>query len=104
MRKHVFYQLVVLLLCTLSSSKLFAQEKRISGTITDDNGAPLSGATVSVKNSSLATLTDATGQFTLSVPSSAKVVVVSYVGMQSQEVSITGNAIKLRLAPSSSTL
>src|SRR5215203_931995 len=104
MRKHVFYQVVVLLLCTLSSSILFAQEKKISGTITDDKGDPLSGATVSVKNSSVATLTDATGQFTLSVPSNARVVVVSYVGMQSQEASISGNAIKLRLAPSSSTL
>ena len=42
---------VLLLLCTVSFSALIAQEKKISGIVKDEAGAPLPGATISIKNS-----------------------------------------------------
>jgi len=92
MRKHAFYRVVILLLCTLTSSILSAQEKKISGTVKDEKDAPLVGATVAVKNTAVVTTTDANGVFNINVPSNSNVLVVSYVGMVPQEISIKGKA------------
>ncbi len=92
MRKHAFYRVVILLLCTLTSSILSAQEKKISGTVKDEKDAPLVGATVAVKNTAVVTTTDANGVFNINVPPNSNVLVVSYVGMVPQEISIKGKA------------
>ena len=49
MKKHLLW---VLMLCltVLSSQLLFAQERTVTGTVSDNQGAPLSGANISVKN------------------------------------------------------
>jgi hypothetical protein len=86
------------LLLLLSFSTVWAQNKTITGKVLDDTGTPVSGATVSVKNSTVGTSTNATGDFTLSVPSSASTLVVSYVGYTSKDVAITGNSISVSLA------
>ena len=65
-------------------------EIRISGKVVSSSGDPLAGATVRVKNSTLGTNTDSTGNFTLTVPDDATVV-VSYVGYQSQELPVAGS-------------
>ncbi|MBV9963317.1 MAG: TonB-dependent receptor [Parafilimonas sp.] len=70
----------------------FAQTRTVTGVVSDDKGNMLQGATVTVKNSKTATVTDAGGKFTLSVPGNTQTVVVSYVGMTSQEVSIEGQS------------
>lgn len=80
----------------LMALQSFAQDKKISGTITDENGAPLSGATVLVKNSTVSVVTDTQGKFSLELPATAKTLVCSYVGMESQEVSI-GNRISFSI-------
>ena len=80
--------LVALLFFTIS----FAQ-KKITGTITDDKQAPLVGATVTVKGTKTATTTDAVGKFTLTVPANANTLVVTYVGMQTQEVPIGSSSV-----------
>ena len=53
--------------------------KKISGNVTDANGEPLIGATVMVKGSTIATVTDMDGNFQLEVPNGATLV-ISYVG------------------------
>jgi TonB-linked SusC/RagA family outer membrane protein len=104
MRKKVFLRVLALLLATVSFTLSFAQQK-ISGTITDESGSPLSGATVAIKNSNIATNSNSNGQFTLTLPANAKTLVVSYVGMEAQEISINGkSSFDVRLKPSSSTL
>ena len=66
------------------------QEKKITGKVTDQSGAPIPGATVVVKGTTTGTITDADGKFTLSIPSDANTLSFSFVGMKTQEVSVAG--------------
>lgn len=60
----------------------FAQAFQVTGKVTNkSNGEKLAGANVLVKGTNIATLTDANGQFTVSVPIKGATLVVSYVGM-----------------------
>ncbi|WP_431217297.1 carboxypeptidase regulatory-like domain-containing protein [Puia sp. P3] len=70
-----------------------AQNKTVTGTVLDDKGVPLTGATVRVKGgSSSGVSSDAAGRFSLSVPVNATALVVSYVGFETQEVALRGGA------------
>src|SRR5947199_1165759 len=84
----------------------YAQTRTVTGEISDSVGNPLMGATVAVKNSKVATYTDANGRFTLHLPANATTLVISYVGMQTQETTVSeSNIIALRLnATASSSL
>lgn len=62
----------------------------VKGTVRDANG-PLQGATVSEKGSSRQTTTNATGQFSLNVSNPNAVLVISYVGFATTEISVAGN-------------
>lgn len=78
--------LAILMLMAYSST-LYAQDITVKGTVKDANAEPLIGATVIVKgNSSLGTVTDFDGNFTLKVPSEAATLVFTYVGMTSREI------------------
>ena len=89
MRKILCRNTFLLILAVLSALHSFAQERTISGTVLDEKGVTLPGATVSVKNTKITTTTDVNGKFSLHVPVAASTLVVSFVGMQPQDVSIT---------------
>lgn len=61
------------------------QKKELSGIVRDSKGLPLPGVTVVVKGTTIGTITGNDGQFKFSVPTDAKVLVFSFVGMKSQE-------------------
>lgn len=65
-------------------------QTQVRGVVVDETGEPVIGATVQVKGSSQGTVTDMDGNFNLSV-SSGETLVISYVGMQTQEVPVTAN-------------
>lgn len=67
--------------------------KRITGVVKDQAGNPLSGATVNVKDRTIATSTDANGNFQINVPERSKTLVVTFVGMESQEVNIQDKSV-----------
>jgi TonB-dependent starch-binding outer membrane protein SusC len=67
---------------------VFAQQKTITGTVTGTDNASLPGVTVMVKGSAVGTTTGTDGKFSLSVPVSAQTLVFSFMGMQTQEVTI----------------
>lgn len=98
----------VLLLCPLFLLMLqpvWAQNKTITGTVTDDKGQPVQGASVLVRGTKLGTATDANGAFTISIPSTANTLVVSYVGYAQKEVSIgSSSTLSVSLAPEASSL
>ncbi|WP_204743350.1 SusC/RagA family TonB-linked outer membrane protein [Pseudocnuella soli] len=82
-----------------------AQNREVTGVITDDTGAPLQNATVAVKGANLNTTTDVRGVFRLSVPASAQALTVSYVGLQTQEIAITGKtSITVKMAQAENKL
>ena len=68
------------------------QKKEISGTVSDSQGLPLPGVTVIVKGTTIGIVTNADGQFKLSVPADAKTLIFSFIGMQSQEISLNGQS------------
>jgi TonB-dependent starch-binding outer membrane protein SusC len=66
------------LTCTLLlTGSLFAQEKTVSGRVTDGAGNPLQGASILVRPSNKATITDAEGTFIISVTDNATIVITS---------------------------
>ncbi|MDB5199977.1 MAG: TonB-linked outer membrane protein SusC/RagA family [Chitinophagaceae bacterium] len=83
MRK--FLTLFVMLI--FSGILAFAQDRVVTGTVTDDKGVPIEGATVRVKGSKTGTAADAMGNFRLSVPSGSTLV-FSGVGITTQEVAV----------------
>jgi len=86
----VFFQRFGLIVCLLigSVSFLFAQNRAVTGTVTDEKGEGLPGATVLVKGTTVGTSTGVDGSFSLNLPANAKVLVISSVGAQSTEVQI----------------
>lgn len=71
----------------------FAQQKSISGVVTESDGnAPMPGVTVVVKGTTTGTITDVDGKYTLMVPANAQTLSFSYIGMLSQDVPISGKS------------
>jgi len=65
----------------------------VSGTVTDQNGSPLIGVSVTLKGStSVGTVTSANGSYSLTIPDGNGTLVFSYVGYVSQEVPVQGRA------------
>ncbi|VBB47218.1 TonB-dependent receptor [uncultured Paludibacter sp.] len=87
-------KLRLLLACLLVTSVglVNAQTKTVSGTVVSaEDEQPIIGASVVVKGTTTGTATNANGRFSFTVPESAKTLVISYVGMKSQEVNIGNN-------------
>src|SRR5687768_5369518 len=88
----------------LSYGALF-QDRAISGTIKDEEGNVLPGASVLIKGTTIGTSTNSEGKFSLSVPTSTAILVISYIGYAPQEVPIEGQTtIEIMLEPDQATL
>lgn len=74
----------------MSIGFVIAQTTTVTGVVTtEEDGEPVVGASVLVKGTSMGAVTGIDGKFTIpNVPNSAKVLVISFVGMKTQEVSI----------------
>ena len=84
-------KLMLLLACLFVGIGLVtAQTQKVTGVvISEEDGQPVVGASVLVKGTTQGTITDVNGNFNLSnIPSSAKTLQISYIGMQAQEVPI----------------
>ena len=82
-------RLLLFLFLALSCS-VFAQTK-ISGKISgNDNNEPLPGASVLVKGTSVGTISDLDGNFSLEVPDKSNTLTISFVGYRTQEVGLNG--------------
>jgi TonB-linked SusC/RagA family outer membrane protein len=73
--------------------------QKVTGKITDENGAPLQGATVSIKGASKGTITDASGVYNLDVPGGNTVLVISSLNYTNKEIKVGKDAtIDVQLA------
>ncbi len=66
------------------------QPQKINGVVLDVSGQPVIGASVLVKGTTLGTVTDFNGEFSFTVPDGTQTLVVSFVGMESQEIMLNG--------------
>ena len=90
----------MLVTALFSASLLWAQASGISGRVLDEQGAPIIGATVMVKGTTIATATNVDGSFELKNASRNVTLVVSYVGYETQQVSSQGKAsVTITLKP-----
>ena len=85
-------KLVLLGACALLGAATASAQKRVTGRVLDSAGHPVEGASVRVEGGRGVAVTDEMGNFTLKdVPASAKHLKVTYIGKQTQTVSIAGN-------------
>lgn len=88
-----------------ASMEVLPPEKKITGKVVGENGEPLEGASVRAKGEPTAVTTAKDGNFSITVPDNAQILVVSYVGMETQEISISGKStISVQLVPSKNDL
>jgi TonB-linked SusC/RagA family outer membrane protein len=70
-------------------------EKIVKGKVTDQNGLPLPGVNVTVKGTKTGVQTDVDGSFAITVPDNATKLIITYIGMEDQEVSIGSAPLKI---------
>ncbi|MGK6351287.1 SusC/RagA family TonB-linked outer membrane protein [Parapedobacter sp. DT-150] len=98
------------LLCVLSIGLANAQTRVVSGKVTStEGGAPLSGVSVAVVGSTIATSTDDDGNYAITVPANFDALRFQYLGYETQDQSVAnyaqrGNTLNVALVPTSTSL
>lgn len=105
-RRVVLPVAVFLLLHVFSCIHLMAQGRRtVRGMVLDVQNNPIAGAAVQVKETGNATKTDEDGRFSITLPPSKHVLLISYVGKAAQEINVLNQAfVSVILKDSSATL
>jgi TonB-linked SusC/RagA family outer membrane protein len=81
-----------MLVCVFSIALAFAQNRQIKGKVVDENGSPLTGASIIIRNTKTGAQTDAAGKFLIKTNTQGKLVLlVSYTGYKSALISVEGD-------------
>src|SRR5690349_13722545 len=80
MRKFLLFFSLLLMTLELSA------QRTVSGTVADDKGQPLIGANIQDKGTSVGTVSDFNGNYSITLPEGSDVLVISYTGYTTQEV------------------
>ncbi|WP_320168225.1 SusC/RagA family TonB-linked outer membrane protein [Mangrovibacterium marinum] len=89
---------LLLAIFAIGLQSLWAQTREITGTVTSaDDGSTIPGVSVSVKGTTLGTITDLDGKYVIKVSQDAKTLVFSFVGMQTLELAIEGATVNAAL-------
>ncbi|WP_338373635.1 SusC/RagA family TonB-linked outer membrane protein [Dysgonomonas capnocytophagoides] len=86
-------KLIMILTCIIASVGLSVAQTttKVSGTIVDDTGETVIGASVVAKGTTVGTVTDVDGKFSLNIPSDKKTLVISLIGLRTKEVAAGQN-------------
>ena len=85
---------LLLVLCPFfMTAQLMAQNRTISGKVTNETGVPLANVSIQVKGTNVGTVSKDDGMYSMSVPSNARVLVFSFADMETKEVSIGSESI-----------
>ncbi len=94
-----------LALLLMLSSAVLAQERVVTGTVKDENGESMPGVNILVKGTASGTASDADGKFSISVPGDDAVLVLTFIGYTTKEVSVGSRTnIEESLAPDAVSL
>ncbi|MXN92339.1 SusC/RagA family TonB-linked outer membrane protein [Flavobacterium sp. Sd200] len=81
------------------------QEIIVTGTVTDENSVPIPGANIFVKDTQISTQTDIDGKYSIKVPTTESIIVVSYIGYETKEMKVNVQSqINFQLLPAASNL
>lgn len=105
-KNQIMRKIVTMLLCAvLAVSQLAAQNRTVRGKVTDDKGAAIANASIVVKGSTTGTTSAADGTFSITVPSSAKTLVITSLNFGEQQVSIANKSnVTVSLEPVAANL
>ncbi|WP_320019233.1 SusC/RagA family TonB-linked outer membrane protein [Labilibaculum manganireducens] len=78
---------------TNDNSSVSATQQVVTGAVTEDSGMSLPGVSVVVKGTTTGTVTDIDGKFEITVPESTSILVFSFVGMQTQEITVGSQSV-----------
>jgi hypothetical protein len=87
-----------------SNSAYNPNVRNVTGKILEANGTPLAGISVAIKGSNVATVSNANGDFSISIPYNATTLIFSGVGLNSQQVFISSNQMNIVMTQSVSNL
>jgi len=102
MRK--FFNTFLVLGMLVFASEAFAQSRMVSGTISDDSGDPVAGATVRATGTDAAVISSLDGSYLIQVPDGAETLTVSFVGMETQTATINGDTVDFTMATDANML
>ncbi|PWA08979.1 TonB-dependent receptor [Flavobacterium laiguense] len=91
------------ILTLIFTAGMTAQEIKVSGVVSDDSNSPLEGASVMVKGTQNGVSTDLEGKFSINAKT-GDVLLVSYIGFETQSVTVTGSEVNVSLKTSGETL
>ncbi len=87
---------IFLILTIISFFALYINaQTTVEGTVTEEDGRALPGVTVQAKGTTVATMTDSDGKYSIEVPEDSNSLIFTYVGMETQEIEITGDIINV---------
>lgn len=93
-------KLKLLILLVFSVSSFVLAQTQVSGVVLDDADVPLPGASVQVKGTNNGVVTDFDGNFAISLSDGNRILIVSYVGFKTQEISANDNdTLRIQLEP-----
>ena len=103
-RKTAFAKCFMFTLLVFLSLTSFSQNTfKVSGKVSDETGKPVSGATVQVKGTTIATTTNSDGYFVINTPSATSKLVITSIGFLDQEIDLD-NRNEISITATSSTL
>lgn len=92
MKHNYYWKLLLLCLAFVSTHTVYAQSRAVSGSVTSgEDGTPIPGVNIIVKNTTTGTVTDVEGKYTLSVGDD-DILVFSSIGYTTQEVAVSGRS------------
>ncbi len=93
-RRFLLFEILLIVgLSFLSPLCASAQQKTISGTVIGDDKVPIPGASIVIKGTTIGTVTDYDGKFSLKMPVSSKTLIFSFVGLTSKEIEIGATTV-----------
>lgn len=99
-------RLILLLVVLLTGLPAWAATRKVTGTVTDLNGEPLTGASVMLVNSRTGCMADIDGHFSIQVPEGAATLKIALIGYQPQTVKVAANqsVVDIKMKEDSQTL
>lgn len=99
--RSLFLAMLLLLILPLA---VHAQTKKVSGIVTDETNEPLIGVTVVVPETTVGVTTDIDGRYTITLPDGKNQIRFSFLGCETQTLTVTGATINVKMMPQSNTL
>ena len=100
MRNSTMRALMAFAMMFASLSWVLAQERTVSGKISDENGDPLPGVSISIKGTTTGTVSGVDGGYAVQVPGNSAVLVVSFIGYVAQEITVgSQSSINVAMEP-----